>query len=78
MNPEFAPGRKATVVFCALFLCTGLIALAMFGAPGVVPALVGSSCVAGPLALIAYVVFLRSQDRELEQSHEHPQHPHQP
>jgi hypothetical protein len=53
MNPELSPGRKASVVFCALFAATGFVALAMFGAPGVVPALVGSSCIAGPLALIS-------------------------
>jgi hypothetical protein len=67
MNPELSPGRKATVVFCALFAGTGLIALALFGASGVVPALVGSSCIAGPFALTAYVVLLRSEDRKLEE-----------
>lgn len=72
MNPELSPGRRATVVFCALFLGTGVVALAVFGASGVVPALVGSSCIAGPFALTAYVVLLRAEDRKLEEdSHEH-------
>jgi hypothetical protein len=66
MNPQLTPGRKASVVFCALFVCTGFVALVMFGAPGVVPALLGSLFVAGPLAVISYVVFLRAQDREQE------------
>jgi 4-hydroxybenzoate polyprenyltransferase len=66
MNPELSPGRKASAVFCALFVCTGFVALAMFGAPGVVPALVGSLFIAGPLSVISYVVFLRAQDREQE------------
>lgn len=64
MKPEFSPGRKAIAVFCALFAATGFVALAMFGASGVVPALVGSSCIAGPLCLLSYVVFLRAQERE--------------
>jgi 1,4-dihydroxy-2-naphthoate octaprenyltransferase len=73
MNPELSPGRKATVVFCALFAGTGFVALAVFGASGVVPALAGSLIIAGPFALTAYVVLLRSEDRQLEEdSHEHP------
>lgn len=56
--------QKATAVFCALFAGTGLVALALFGAPGVVPALFGAAMVAAPLAVIAYVVFLRAEDRK--------------
>lgn len=73
MNRELSPGRKATVVFCALFLGAGFVTLAVFGAPGVVPALAGSLVIAGPFALTAYVVLLRAEDRQFEEdSHEHP------
>lgn len=64
MKPELSPGRKASVAFCALFAATGFVALALFGAPGVVPALLGSLFVAGPVAVILYVVYLRQQDRK--------------
>jgi len=63
-----SPGTKASSVFCALFAGTGLVALAAFGADAVFPALFGAALMAGPLAVIAYVVFLRSEDREKEES----------
>lgn len=61
-----SPQKKATIVFCALFLGTGLVALALFGASGVFPALFGSAAAAAPLSGLVYVVFLRAEDREKE------------
>lgn len=57
-------GQKATTVFCGLFAGTGLVALVLFGASGIFPALLGSIVIAGPLAVVAYVVFLRAEDRK--------------
>ena len=64
MKPDSSPGTKASVVFYAFFAATGFVLLAVFGASGVVPALAGSLFIAGPLALVAYVVFVRSDNTE--------------
>ena len=63
-------GQKATCVFCALFAGTGFVALALFGAAGILPALVGAAFTAGPLAALSYVVFLRSEERKEEEVEE--------
>jgi 4-hydroxybenzoate polyprenyltransferase len=66
MKRTLSPGRKATAVFCALVLGTGVIALALLGPLAAVPAIIGSLLIAAPLTVIAYVIFLKSEDRELE------------
>lgn len=67
MKRTLSPGRKASVVFCALVLGTGVTAFALLGPMAAFPAIVGSLVIAAPLTIIAYVIFLNREDREFEE-----------
>ena len=64
MKHKLSPGQKASVVFCALVLVTGVLALALLGPVAALPAIVGSLLVAAPLATFVYVVYLNREPRE--------------